>query len=270
MNRSKKLNLIRLLPRYGSYATGLIYVLIGAVALLSLLQLREGGADESSILAILNDSIVGKVCIGFILIGLLSFVFWRWYEAIKDPYKYGNKAGGIIKRASIAISSLTDLFISFTAIRILIGIGNVQTNGQPFEERRLVAAIIENAERSWIIILIGGVYLAIAIIQFLYGVSEGYKERMNWKITNPVFLKGIYILGIAGYTARGLILGIIGFFFLKAYFTADAAYIVNTDKAFDFIGDELGHLCFVIVAAGTICYGLFMIALGFSYTSSKK
>jgi hypothetical protein len=45
--------------------------------------------------------------------------------------------------------------------------------------------------------------------------------------------------------------------------------VVNTDKAFDFIGDDVGHLYFIMVAAGTICYGLFMFVFGWYYDTDK-
>ena len=48
-----------------------------------------------------------------------------------------------------------------------------------------------------------------------------------------------------------------------------ARYVVNTDKAFDFIGDHVGHVYFILVAIATICYGLFMFAQGITYDTDK-
>jgi len=266
----KRSALIQFLPRYGSIATGVIYILIGSIALLSLLKLRDGGADESSILAILNASIVGQVCIAFILVGLICFVLWRCYEAIRDPYHYGNTAWGIIKRVGVGISSITDLLIAYTAIRIWMGNGNVQVDGQPLEERELAATLLQNPNRAWIVLTIGIIYSVTSVIQFVYGVTRGYKDRMTMEKISSRLLITIHSLGIAGYTARGFILGIIGFFFMKAYYLKDENQIVNTDKAFDFIGDNVGHIWFTCIALGTICYGLFMIALGITYKNTAQ
>jgi len=46
-------------------------------------------------------------------------------------------------------------------------------------------------------------------------------------------------------------------------------YIVNTNKAFDFIGDHVGHVYFILVAIATICYGVFMFAQGIAYDTDK-
>jgi hypothetical protein len=52
---------------------------------------------------------------------------------------------------------------------------------------------------------------------------------------------------------------------------SDAQETVNTDKAFNFIGESLlGHPLFVIVALGTICYGVFMMVYAAFLNFNKK
>ncbi|RYF81878.1 MAG: DUF1206 domain-containing protein, partial [Chitinophagaceae bacterium] len=69
----------------------------------------------------------------------------------------------------------------------------------------------------------------------------------------------------AGYLSRAIILGVIGFFFIKAAVKHNSAYVVNTDKAFDFVGDKVGHPWFILLAIGTISYGIYMFLLGLYY-----
>ena len=92
-----------------------------------------------------------------------------------------------------------------------------------------------------------------ALVQFFYGISKGYKERLNIDHFSKLTTWLTHFLAWFGYFSRGIILGIIGFFFIKAGILEDAQFVVNTDKAFDFIGDHVGHFYFIVVAAGTIC-----------------
>ncbi|MBA2762130.1 MAG: DUF1206 domain-containing protein, partial [Segetibacter sp.] len=116
---------------------------------------------------------------------------------------------------------------------------------------------------------IGIITSIIAVIQLGYVISKTYMARLDidnlarWKKTS------IDILAWTGHFARGIILGIIGFFLIKAGVSKNAQLVVNTDKAFDFIGDHIGHAWFIIVAIGTICYGLFMFAFGIYYDPDK-
>jgi hypothetical protein len=269
MKNTKKRTIIRYLPVYGSIATGMIYFGIGLIAILSFLKVRHGGADESSMLAILDDYIVGKILIWVILLGTVCYIAWRFYEAITDPYGYGREAKGVTRRIGIALSSVADILIVYAAILILLGAGHVQTNGQPDQEQEMVRNILKQTHGKWLVVGIGCVYVVTAVIQLLYGITKGYRERVNLERFSSFFQKTIQFLAWTGYSGRGIILGITGFFFVKAGLSENARHVVNTDKAFDFIGDHLGHLYFVLVAGATVCYGFFMFAQGIAYDPDK-
>jgi hypothetical protein len=111
----------------------------------------------------------------------------------------------------------------------------------------------------------GAIVLFTALVQFYYGVTKGYKERLNIDQMSPRMKSLIHWLAGIGYIARGIIIAIIGYFFLKAGILDNGQYVVNTDKAFDFIGDHIGHLSFILVAIGTIFYGLFLFILAMGY-----
>jgi hypothetical protein len=256
---------VHYLPIYGCVSTGLIYVGIGTVAILSFLRIKQGGADESSLLAFLNNYLIGKIFIWVILLGMVSYIVWRIYETYKDPYRYGTKPKGLAKRTGIALSSIADAFIAFSAVQVILGTGNIQEDGQPINQREMVSEILNENMGDLLIIGIGAIVAITAIIQFFYGVTKGYGERLDIAHFSKAKKNMIHILAWAGYFARGIILGIIAFFFIKAGIVENAELVVNTDKAFDFIGDHVGHVYFILVAIGTICYGLFMFALGITY-----
>jgi hypothetical protein len=269
LGKERRKSLIHYLPVYGCISTGVIYLGIGIIAILSFLKLKEGGADESSLLVFLNHFIIGKVVIVIILLGTVSYISWRIYEAFTDPYGYGNDVWGRIKRTGIALSTVADILIAYTAIEALLGIDNMAEDGRPEQQQQLVANILQQDFGNWITITIGIIVLITALIQFLYGITKGYRERIDIEHFNSGFKKFVHVFAWTGYLARGIILGIIGFFFTKAGMEENARYVVNTDKAFDFIGDSIGHTCFILVAIGTICYGLFMFALGVAYDSDR-
>jgi hypothetical protein len=257
-------------PVYGSITTGLIYVSVGVIALLSFFKVRHGGADESSMLAIINDFVIGKMFIVIILLGTLCFVIWRFYEAITDPYEYGRSISGIAKRIGICVSTIVDIMIAVTAMRVLLGANHIMLNGEPKEEQEMVGAMLEDSWGATTVILLGSVIIIVAAAQLWYGVTKGYKERIDLDHFSKPVQTITHGLAWIGYIARAVILGIIGFFLIKSGATSDAKVVVNTDKAFDFIGDHVGHFYFIAVAMGTICYGAFMFVLGIAYNIDKK
>lgn len=264
-----KTSYVRYLPVYGSFSTGLIYLSIGVIAILSFMKIKDGGADESSLLAFLYDHTAGKVLFWIILLGTICYVLWRIYETVTDPYGYGKSLTGLARRTGIAMSTIPDILIALTALQVLMGTGNIQIDGRPLEQRQLVEDVLQKGWGSAAVIAVGVIVCLTALVQFYYGITRGYKERLDIVHYSLTMRKATHALAWVGYLARGVILGIIGFFFIKAGVKNSASHVVNTDKAFDFIGDHVGHLYFILAAVGTICYGVFMFILGFAYDADK-
>lgn len=269
-NKKKRKFYIRYLPIYGCISTGLIYTAIGIIAILSYLKIKEGGADEGSLLAFMYDYLTGKIFVWIILLGTVSYIAWRIYEAINDPYNYGKTWKGILKRLGIGLSSIADVLIAYSAIMVILGISQIKEDGQPTEEREMVGSMLQQNWGEVAIVSLGVVIAITALVQFHYGVTRGYKERLNIARFSSSTKKIIHLLAWIGYLARGIIIGIIGFFFIKAGFLEDPEDVVNTDKAFNFLGDHVGHWAFILVAIGTICYGFFMFSLGITYDHDNK
>lgn len=269
MDKRKHGIIVRYLPVYGCIATGIIYGAIGVIAILSFLKLKDGGADENRLMAFLNQFTWGKILIVIILAGTLCYVIWRFYEAITDPYHYGKGASGLAKRTGISLSTVADILIVFSAFKFLLGLGNTEEADQLSQQRHMIENLMQRSWGTEAVISIGIIYFLTAAVQFLYGVTRGYRERLEVEEFKPVPKKVVHFLGISGYFARGIILGITGFFYFKAGLTENPQLIVDTDKAFDFIGDNIGHTAFILVAAGTIFYGFFMFILGTAYDTNR-
>ncbi len=257
------------LAMWGCISTGIVYAAIGVIAILSFLKIKQGGADEGSLLVYLDQFLVGRIIIWIILLGMIAYIIWRIYETIFDPYKYGKKFIGIIKRGAIALSGLADAMIAYSAVQALFHFGGITETGLPTAQRGMVSNILNEPWGSWAILITGIIVSTTAIAQLAYIITKGYRERLTIDHLSRWKKMTIHILAWVGHLARGVILGIIGFFFIKAAITENAQHVVNTDKAFDFIGDDVGHFYFIAIAVATICYGFFMFAFGIYYDSDK-
>lgn len=269
MTRKSKRHFTHYLAMWGSMSTGIVYTGIGVVAILSFLKIKHGGADEGSLLVFLYQFFAGKIVVWLILTGMVSFICWRGYETIKDPYGYGRDARGVLKRNLIALSALADALIAYSAIRTIFGISGSLETGEPEAERTLAARVLQSSWGQELLVMCGIILLFTALAQMGYMIGRNYQERIDIHRMKKWKQNSIHVLAWAGHSARGIILGIIGFFVLKAGISGNARQIVNTDKAFDFIGDNIGHVCFIAVAIATICYGLFMFVMGWYYDSDK-
>lgn len=265
MEKRKRKRLLKALTLVGCFSTGIIYVAVGSIAILSFFKLKKGGADESSFFVFLDGFIAGRILNWMIIVGSLCFIVWRFYEAIKDPHNNGNDAKGMTRRIGTAFSSVADAFIMLSVFQALFSQQKAPETGEPVQQKALVADILQMDGGKTIVIVLGVIVLLTALILVFYGLTKRFTEPLNSSHFNKrqqIIMHGI---AYAGYFSRGIILGITGFFLFKAAIKNDSTYVVNTDKAFDFIGDEVGHIYFLLVAAGTICYGVYMFILGLHY-----
>lgn len=270
MNKPEKAtHIVHWLAKFGCIAIAIVYAMIGVVAILSFLKIKDGGADEGSVLVFLSDVPFGKVVIAIIFLGMLCFICWRIYEIIYDPYKYGNDLHGIGKRTGIALSALADALIALSALQALFGSSSAQKDGQPRAEREMVANVLQWQAGGILIGTLGVIILITAVVQFYYAISKSYKERFVIRHLNETKQDLIHIVAWVGHFARGVILGIMGYFMLHASISNQPQHVVNTDKAFDFIGDHVGHFYFIVIAVGTITYGVFMFLQGLFYDFDK-
>jgi hypothetical protein len=269
MKNGKK-KIVHYLAIWGCISTAIVYTSIGVIAILSFLRIKKGGAGENSLLVFFDRYFIGKLFIWIILLGMIGYIIWRIYETINDPYNYGTRLKGILKRSVIALSSVADALIAYIAIQALFGKGAREQTSQPAAQRETITNILANHWGQWLVITIGIITSIAAIVQFGYVITLSYMERLDIDHLARWKKSCIHVAAWAGHFARGFILCIIGFFFIKAGMLKNAYYIVNTDKAFDFIRDDVGHVYFIGVAIGTICYGFFMFAFGVYYHSQKK
>jgi hypothetical protein len=246
--------------RYGSVSIGVVYIFIGVIAILSLLRLKDGGADEDSLLELLAGVWLGEVLLWVILGGILCYMMWRIYEAIADPANLGNNKKGIIRRTAIALSALAYGTIAVSGIQAMTG----TDDEEGFEEQRhFIASILAWDGGGWVIAIAGVCIGITALVEFRYVFLGDHRPQMDVIHLSKTKHRIIDILAWAGHLARSIILGIIAYSLIRGAIYNNAEETVNTDKAFNFIGESmLGHPFFVIVALGTICYGIFMIIFG--------
>ncbi|RYD97479.1 MAG: DUF1206 domain-containing protein [Sphingobacteriales bacterium] len=260
----------KVLTLTGCFSTGILYGSIGVIALLSFLKLKNGGADESSFFVLLDSFAFGRVLNWIIILGAVCFIIWRFYEAFGDPYHLGKSGKALLMRTGAAFSSGADAFIALSVLQALFSKDKAPVTGEPEQQRAMAGQLLQTGWGRAFMFAIAVTLLLTALVLLFYGLSQKFTESIRGRDFSKHGRRVMHILAYAGYVARGSILGITGFFFLKSALARNSSYVVNTDKAFDFIGDHVGGWAFILVALGTISYGLYMFVLGLHYDLDGK
>jgi hypothetical protein len=201
----------------------------------------------------------GEVALWVIGIGLIGYIMWGFIKAFKDPENEGTDAKGIIKRTGYFISGIIYANLAFGAIKLASHTGNA---GGGDSEKTLSAKLLEQPFGVWLVGLLG------AIIGYgVYEFRSGYKEKFMEKFkTNEMSMRERKIArnsGRAGLISRGLILSMVGCFFIKTAITHDSNQSKGLGGALSELASQpFGQFLLGVIAIGLILYGIYQIIRG--------
>ncbi|MBA1272187.1 DUF1206 domain-containing protein [Stutzerimonas azotifigens] len=107
-----------LLARSGYAARGVVYVIIGIFAFTAALGSGRTVDSKGAVEQLLSQPF-GTALLWLLVIGLLAHVIWRLTQAIGDTDRHGTGAKGLLVRAGLIGSGITNLLLALFALGVL-------------------------------------------------------------------------------------------------------------------------------------------------------
>jgi hypothetical protein len=245
---------MRFLARAGLVARGVLYVLIGWIAVLIALGHSRQQADRTGALHAVAATPVGGVVLWLLAVGFAGMALWRLSEAAYGaPGQAGRKPSA---RWSAFARAVVYGVIAYGVLKFAIGAGAPQSSDKQSVD--LTATAMRYP---------GGQALVIVVGLALVGAG-GYLAYQAWR---KEFLKGMQLgqlrartrrivswLGEAGGIARGIVFGAVGVFLVIAAVQAKPQQAKGVDSALRALAaTPLGPWLLVLVALGLIMFGVF-------------
>lgn len=245
------------MARVGMAAKGAVYCILGVLTTLAAFNIGGQKAGKSDTLKFLYQQPFGKILLALLALGLLSYVIWRFIQAIKDPENVGNDKKGIATRIGYAASGVIYGALTYEAVRMLFTNGSGGSGGNGNQE--LVSSLLTKPFGQILVGIVAAIFIGKAIYQFYRAFSGKFNKKVQDSNLQHDVKKVVRKAGIAGYIARGVVIGIVGFLFLKAAIQANPDHAQSSEGAFQFIeSSPYGPYLLALVALGLVCYGIFM------------
>lgn len=241
--------------RYGIATKGFVYILLGGLTVMAAAGMGGEKSDTTGVLSFLADSTVGQILLAATAVGLAAYVFWRFYQTFGDPEGKGNDAKGVAVRIGYFLSGVIYGFLAFSAVELLFGSGS----GSNGSGNSFISKALSQSYGQWIVGIIACIYLGKAFYQIYRAYSGDYKKKIQDQHFDDKTQKLLVVSGIAGYTARGIVIGIIAYLTFRAAFNNNSGESGGTAEAFDFLQNEFGTLMLGIIALGLLLYGVFTL-----------
>ncbi|MBC8138157.1 MAG: DUF1206 domain-containing protein [Fibrella sp.] len=246
------------LARMGYAAKGVIYMIIGMLALQAAFSSGGKTTNSEGALATIVEQPFGRVLLGVVGVGLAGYALWRFVAAAIDAENEGSDAKGIATRLGYVISGIVYAVLSFTAFQIIGGTasGDGGNSGTQDWTARLLAAPFGQLLTG----LAGAIVIGSGLRQMVKGYKGDFKKDLELGEIPPAQQKSVVSIGRAGYIARGIVFAIMGGFVINAAMNADPRRAKGLGSALDLLAQQpYGPWVLGIVAAGLVAYGVFMI-----------
>lgn len=246
------------LGRLGYIVRGVLYGVMGILALRLALGAPTRTADQRGTLYLLSGSPLAKVFLLIVIVSLAAYALWGFIRAVYDPLGRGNDTGGIVARLGFAWSGLNYAALLLFALTFLVGA--TKSDGSDTMQKT-VGALLSRPAGGVITIIAGIIGVAAGLGQFVDVYKAGFKKDLNRHQMNRATRITVDTLGRFGMFSRGVIFTMLGFFILLAGLHHHASDAQGIGEAFQVIArSPMGHFSLAVVGAGFIALGFHSLA----------
>ena len=251
--------------RAGWFAKGVVYLVAGVLAL-SIAAKSSGWsngattadneASPTGALKTIAQMSGGALLMWVLAAGTLLYAAWRVVSALLPG---GTDAKAWVMRIGYLVSAVIYITFAVTAISLARSAranpdGNATVNS-------ISDGVMTHSGGRLVIGVVGAITIAAGLYRLVKGVRGDVTDELDLSSLSPQRRRWSERLGALGEIGRGLGIGLIGFFLLRAAVTYDAAQATGLDGALRRLATETwGLFVVVVIGVGFAAYGLFCVA----------
>ena len=248
------------LGRVGWLAKGIVYLLAGALALVVVTRSfgwtnAATGHKEASPTGAIKEvaqSSGGPLLLVALGVGMFLYAAWRVGTAILPG---STDAEGLATRVGYGVSAILYTTFGITAISLARSRA-AKVNGNKTVSD-MTSRLMQHTPGRWAIGIVGVVVIGAGIYRVVKGLKSDVTADIDMSGMSPERRRWTRRLGAVGEIGRGIAMGLIGFFLVRAAVTFKAAEATGLDGALRRLAlESWGVLVVAIVGLGLIAYGL--------------
>ena len=247
--------LMEALTRFGYGVRGLIYIVMGLLALQ--VTFGKGGALASpqGAIAAIGKQPAGRILLWVVLVGLISYALWGVVRAVMDPLHKGRDAKGLLARFGFLTSAFGYAVLIFPTYGYIRGASKTASGSGT---QKFIATIMALPGGRWAIAILGLIVLVAGLYQIYLGLSASFERQFHTYALSPKELKLATNVGRFGTSARGVVLAVVGGLIGLSAYQANPSQQVGMDTALaTMLHQPYGIWLLGIIAVGLIAFGFY-------------
>jgi hypothetical protein len=239
------------LARVGLAARGVIYILIGWVAILVALGQSSRQADQQGALQLLAGQPYGLVSLWLLGIGFAGYALWRLSEAAFGVTGEGHGAGPRLKSL---VRALVYASFGYLTFKVISGTQGSQTG----QQQDLTATVMHHAGGRWLVGIIGLIIVVAGLALVVEGIRHTFMKYLRTSQMTARTRRVVERLGMVGTAARGLVFALAGILVVDAAVTYQPSKAGGLDKALLTLRNQpFGEFLLLLAALGLIVFGVY-------------
>ncbi len=245
------------LARAGYVASGVVHGLIGVIVLV-IASGGHGEGDQAGAMKAVAGAPAGFVALWLLAIGLWALGVWHATEGLLAYDPSGDMKGAAHKWGRrLAEWGQAVVFAALGVIAASVAMG-ARPNGERAAEGAS-RSLLHIPGGPIVLVLVGLAIGAGGVAFIVMGVRRSFRNRM--RIPRNGLGRALSALGVVGFIAKGIALGVVGVLLVIAALHADAKAAGGLDGAVDaLLALPLGPALAWIVGLGFLAYGAFTVA----------
>jgi uncharacterized protein DUF1206 len=243
------------LARAGFVSRGVIYGIIGILAIKVAFGTGGKTTDQTGALKTIAHQPFGKILLILVAIGLAGYAVWRFIHVLLGHGPEKKSDSGFDRLAALG-SGISYALMCAVAVEILIGGGSSSGNA-----RHSTAGVLGWTGGTWIVGIAGVVLCGVAIYQAYRGISKDFLKDSKTEEMSHGMREWVEWIGTFGHLARATVFGLAGVFLIKAAVEYNPNKAIGVDGALAKLANQsYGHLLLGIAAAGLIAFGAYSLS----------
>jgi hypothetical protein len=239
------------LARLGLTARGIVYLLIGWLAIL----LATGSSthvDQRGVLIEVLSAPYGTALVLLMAAAFLAYAVWRFSEALFGVTGDGR---GALPRITSLVRGVVYLVLALSALELLRGARGTQAG----QQGHLAGTVMQHQGGRWLVGLVGATVLVVGLVM----VREGWSAKfMRYFGSLPPGTRAPVVwLGRVGTVARGLVFAVAGLLVVVAAWTASPGKAGGIDVAVrTLLSQPYGPALVLSLGVGLALFGVYGLA----------
>lgn len=250
---------VKKLAEFGFYTKGFLFAVIGLLAILVAFGERgEKLADPTGALSRIAQAPFGRVILIIFIVGAIGHGVWNILRGAADVDNAGKKWQGIIKRIIAVGTGIFYLFLAWTAL-VIVTTAHVEVENGTVQ-KSITGLVLAFPLGGIVVFLIGLILIGAGFSECYRGITGKFQQDFRLRELDGAKRHIIGVLGALSFTARAVIFGLMGYFFIVAAINSNPNAAQGIDGALRTLGQNFyGKTLLFVAAIGLICHGILSV-----------